>query len=94
MGQCVELSSYAGKVVCCAHVCKHHMATPPTVGLLVPRVRGLGPRARPVDREWPNDSCPASYGEATGITQTIRNYAARLGLAILGTVLVAQMRSR
>ena len=31
-----------------------------------------------------------SYGEATGITQTVRNYAASLGLAILGTILVAQ----
>ena len=36
--------------------------------------------------------CP--YGEATGITQTVRNYAASLGLAILGTILVSQMRSR
>jgi hypothetical protein len=35
-----------------------------------------------------------SYGEATGITQTVRNYSASLGLAILGTILVAQMRSR
>jgi EmrB/QacA subfamily drug resistance transporter len=34
-----------------------------------------------------------SYGEATGITQTVRNYAASLGLAILGTILVTQMRS-
>ncbi len=35
-----------------------------------------------------------SYGEATGITQTARNYAASLGLAILGTILVTQMRSQ
>ena len=28
-----------------------------------------------------------SYGEATGITQTVRNYGASLGFAILGTVL-------
>ena len=35
-----------------------------------------------------------SYGEATGITQTVRNYAASLGLAILGTVSVSQFRSR
>jgi EmrB/QacA subfamily drug resistance transporter len=35
-----------------------------------------------------------SYGEATGITQTVRNYAASLGLAILGTILVTEMRSR
>ncbi len=31
-----------------------------------------------------------SYGEATGIKQTVRNVGASLGLAILGTVLVHQ----
>lgn len=35
-----------------------------------------------------------SYGEATGITQTVRNYGASLGLAILGTVLVSVLRNR
>lgn len=35
-----------------------------------------------------------SYGEATGIVQTVRNYAASLGLAVLGTVLVSVLRSR
>ena len=34
-----------------------------------------------------------TYGEATGITQTVRNYAASMGLAILGTILVTVMRS-
>jgi hypothetical protein len=34
-----------------------------------------------------------SYGEATGITQTVRNYGASLGFAILGTVLISQFRS-
>ncbi len=41
-----------------------------------------------------NRASRLSYGEATGITQTVRNYAASLGLAILGTILVTQMRSR
>ena len=35
-----------------------------------------------------------SYGEATGITQTIRNYGASLGLAILGTILLSVQRSQ
>jgi predicted MFS family arabinose efflux permease len=35
-----------------------------------------------------------SYGEATGITQTVRNYAASLGLAVLGTISVTVMRSK
>ena len=34
-----------------------------------------------------------SYGEATGITQTVRNYGASLGFAILGTVLITRFRS-
>ena len=34
-----------------------------------------------------------SYGEATGITQTVRNYGASLGFAILGTILVSELRS-
>ena len=32
------------------------------------------------------------YGEATGITQTVRNLGASLGLAVLGSVLVSQNR--
>src|SRR6516225_5957178 len=34
-----------------------------------------------------------SYGEATGITQTVRNYGASLGLAILGTLLIIRFKS-
>ena len=33
-----------------------------------------------------------SYGEATGITQTVRNYGASLGFAVLGTVLLTEFR--
>jgi len=34
-----------------------------------------------------------SYGEATGITQTVRNYGASLGFAILGTLLITRFQS-
>jgi EmrB/QacA subfamily drug resistance transporter len=40
-----------------------------------------------------NRASRLSYGEATGITQTVRNYGASLGFAILGTVLVTEFRS-
>jgi EmrB/QacA subfamily drug resistance transporter len=40
-----------------------------------------------------NRASRLSYGEATGITQTVRNYAASLGLAILGTILVSRVTS-
>ena len=48
----------------------------------------------PASTDAVNRASRLSYGEATGITQTVRNYAASLGLAILGTILVSQMRSR
>jgi MFS family permease len=34
------------------------------------------------------------YGEATGITQTVRNYGASLGFAILGTIFTAVLQNR
>jgi MFS family permease len=40
-----------------------------------------------------NRASRLSYGEASVITQTVRNYAASLGLAVLGTISVAQFRS-
>ncbi len=40
-----------------------------------------------------NRASRLSYGEATGITQTVRNYGASLGFAILGTILISEFRS-
>ncbi len=54
---------------------------------------GMGLMLGPATTDAVNRASRLSYGEATGITQTVRNYAASLGLAILGTVLVSQMRS-
>ena len=47
----------------------------------------------PATTDAVNRASRLSYGEATGITQTVRNYAASLGLAILGTILVDKMRT-
>jgi EmrB/QacA subfamily drug resistance transporter len=55
---------------------------------------GMGFMLTPASTDAVNRASRLSYGEATGITQTVRNYAASLGLAILGTILVAQLRSR
>ncbi|HEX3946469.1 MAG TPA: MFS transporter [Acidimicrobiales bacterium] len=54
---------------------------------------GVGFMLGPASTDAVNRASKLSYGEATGITQTIRNYAASLGLAILGTILVSEMRS-
>jgi hypothetical protein len=55
---------------------------------------GMGFMLGPASTDAVNRASRLSYGEATGITQTVRNYAASLGLAILGTVSVSVMRSR
>lgn len=48
---------------------------------------GIGFILAPASTDAVNRSIGASYGEVTGITQTVRNFAASVGLAVLGTVL-------
>jgi EmrB/QacA subfamily drug resistance transporter len=55
---------------------------------------GMGFMLGPASTDAVNRASRLSYGEATGITQTVRNYAASLGIAVLGTILVSQFRSR
>jgi EmrB/QacA subfamily drug resistance transporter len=55
---------------------------------------GMGLMLGQANTDAINRASRLSYGEATGITQTVRNYGASLGLAVLGTILVSQMRSR
>jgi EmrB/QacA subfamily drug resistance transporter len=55
---------------------------------------GVGFMLGPASTDAVNRASRLTYGEATGITQTVRNYAASLGLAVLGTVAVSQMRSQ
>jgi MFS family permease len=47
---------------------------------------GLGFIVGPASTDAVNRAIGASYGEVTGITQTIRNYGSALGVAILGTI--------
>lgn len=51
---------------------------------------GVGLILGPVSTDAVNRAPNTSYGEATGITQTVRNFAAAFGLAVLGTVLTTQ----
>jgi EmrB/QacA subfamily drug resistance transporter len=55
---------------------------------------GMGMMLGPASTDAVNRASSLTYGEATGITQTVRNYTSSLGLAILGTVLIDQMKSR
>ncbi|HEX3824882.1 MAG TPA: MFS transporter [Mycobacteriales bacterium] len=54
---------------------------------------GMGMMLGPASTDAVNRASSLSYGEATGITQTVRNYASSLGLAILGSILVSRMKS-
>ena len=54
---------------------------------------GMGMMLGPASTDAVNRASRLSYGEATGITQTVRNYAASLGLAVLGTILLDRFRS-
>jgi len=54
---------------------------------------GIGLMLGPANTDAINRASRLSYGEATGITQTVRNFGASLGIAILGTILVDNFRS-
>ena len=55
---------------------------------------GAGLMLGPASTDAVNRAINATYGEVTGITQTVRNYAAALGLAILGSIMSNQIADR
>lgn len=54
---------------------------------------GLGMLLGPASTDAINRAPNTSYGEATGITQTVRNLGASLGMAVLGSVMLLVNRS-
>jgi hypothetical protein len=54
---------------------------------------GMGMLIGPANTDAVNRAGKLSYGEATGVTQTIRNFGASLGLAALGTISLFSFRS-
>ncbi len=54
---------------------------------------GMGLILSPASTDGLNRAPSTSYGEATGIEQTMRNFGASLGLAILGSLLISQNTS-
>jgi EmrB/QacA subfamily drug resistance transporter len=55
---------------------------------------GLGLMLTPASTDAVSRAPSASYSEVTGITQTARNFGASLGLAVLGSVLIAQTKTK
>ncbi|WP_261720709.1 MFS transporter [Streptomyces sp. FZ201] len=54
---------------------------------------GIGFILAPASTDAVNRAIGPSYGEVTGITQTVRNYAASVGMAVFGTMLTHVTRS-
>ena len=63
------------------------------VAFIVMAGAGMGLMLGQANTDAINRASRYSYGEATGITQTVRNYGASLGFAILGTLLITRFRS-
>lgn len=55
---------------------------------------GCGLILGPANTDAINRAPRATYGEVTGITQTVRNFGSSLGLAVLGTILILENKSR
>jgi EmrB/QacA subfamily drug resistance transporter len=55
---------------------------------------GLGLMVGPANTDAINQAGRQSYGEATGVTQTTRNFGGSLGLAALGTLFTTMIASR
>ena len=53
---------------------------------------GVGLVLSPANTDALNRVPRSRYGEATGITQTVRNFGSSIGLAVLGTVLISKTR--
>jgi MFS family permease len=65
----------------------------PGISYIVMAGAGMGLMLGQANTDAINRASRYSYGEATGITQTVRNYGASLGLAILGTLLITRFKS-
>jgi EmrB/QacA subfamily drug resistance transporter len=63
------------------------------VAYIVMAGAGLGLMLGQANTDAINRAARFSYGEATGITQTVRNFGASLGFAVLATILASQFRS-
>jgi len=54
---------------------------------------GIGLMLTPASTDAVNRVPSTAYSEATGITQTARNFGASLGLAVLGTILIHRVNT-
>jgi EmrB/QacA subfamily drug resistance transporter len=84
-------------IACVALALWAHQVTVLEIGPQIWRIvltgAGIGMMLGPTNTAALNRAPEGTYGEATGITQTLRTYGSSLGLAILGTTLAREFRS-
>jgi EmrB/QacA subfamily drug resistance transporter len=84
-------------IACVALALWAHQVTVLEIGPQIWRIvltgAGIGMMLGPTNTAALNRATEGTYGEATGITQTLRTYGSSLGLAILGTILARDFRS-
>ncbi|SDJ05215.1 drug resistance transporter, EmrB/QacA subfamily [Frankineae bacterium MT45] len=83
---CVGLALWAGRVTT--------LVMGQQIWCIIMAGAGMGLMLGQANTDALNRAPSSAYGEATGITQTVRNYGASLGLAILGTILVTVMQTQ
>jgi EmrB/QacA subfamily drug resistance transporter len=82
---CVALILWANRVTT--------LSLGPQVWFIVLTGAGMGLMLGQANTDALNHAPPTAYGEATGITQTVRNFGSSLGLAVLGTILISGFKS-
>jgi len=63
------------------------------VSLVILAGAGMGLMLGTANTDAVNRASTLTYGEATGITQTVRNFSASLGFAVLGSLFVSDLRT-
>jgi EmrB/QacA subfamily drug resistance transporter len=84
--------STVGFVLWANHI--NHLSLGTQWGYIVMAGAGIGLLLGPASTDAVNRAFGTSYGEVTGITQTVRNYGSALGIAVLGTLLTTVLANR
>ena len=70
------------------------LAVGPQVTFIVLTGAGMGLLLGQANTDALNHSDRNSYGQATGVTQTVRNFGSSIGLAATGTILLGHLRTQ
>ena len=70
------------------------LAVGPQVAFILLTGAGMGLLLGQANTDALNHSAATAYGQATGVTQTVRNYGSSIGMAATGAILLAHLRTQ